>query len=254
MCRRIFQRCQTNNHANPAAKFSGKFPAWIERWIAGSAGDADLEMESLTCAGSKNVGTHGRDAASTVCGCGQGGGADASECMGRGPAQATDRGGKRQRAGVFRLRHGRLAGHLSDERLATGREMAGGRRADIASLQEQSRRNIHRRDREIGNRASRLADGSVRWGLRQRRLGRSVLLLLGTQYSFPQQRRRHVHGCDEEGRRLQRKSALGRGLYVAGLRSRRASGSFRVQLHSTGSGSDCLRRAMRLRANGKEFR
>ena len=78
---------------------------------------------------------------------------------------------------------------------------------------------------------SRLANRSVRWRLRQRRLGRSVLLFLGTQYSVPQQRRRHVHRCDEEGRRLRRESALGRGLHVAGLRSRRPSGSFRVQLH-----------------------
>src|SRR5216684_4158013 len=96
-----------------------------------------------------------------------------------------------------------------------------------------TRLDFHRRHRKIRTRAHRLADRRVRRRLRQRRLGRSLLLFLGPQHSVSQQRQRHLHGCNEESRRVRRKSSLGRGLHVSRLRPRRPSRPFRLQLHST---------------------
>ena len=70
---------------------------------------------------------------------------------------------------------------------------------------------LHRRHRKIRPGAHRLADRRLRRRLRQRRLGRSVLLLLGTQHPVPQQRRRNVHRCHPQGRGLRRTVRWGAG-------------------------------------------
>ena len=85
-----------------------------------------------------------------------------------------------------------------------GRQLACRHSAHFASLQKQSRRHVHRRHRKIRTGAHRLANRRVRRRLRQRRLGRSVLLLLGTQHPLPQQRRRHLHRCHAQSRPLRR--------------------------------------------------
>ena len=59
-------------------------------------------------------------------------------------------------------------------------KLASGSSTHLASLQEQSRRHVHRYNREIGTGSHGLANGSLRRRLRQRWLGRSVLLFLGT--------------------------------------------------------------------------
>ena len=81
--------------------------------------------------------------------------------------------------------------------------------AHFASLQKQSRRHVHRRHRKIRPRPHRLADRRLRRRLRQRRLGRSVLLLLGTQHSVSQQRRRNFHRRHSQGRGLRRTDSAG---------------------------------------------
>ncbi len=59
-------------------------------------------------------------------------------------------------------------------------------RSDFSFVQEQPRRNVHRCHGKIRTRSHRLADRRVCGRLRQRWLGRSVLLLLGTQHPVPQ--------------------------------------------------------------------
>ena len=157
-----------------------------------------------------------------------------SERLGSSRSQALHHRGQGQRSRFFRLRPRRLARHLSDQRNATGREVACRPGAHFASVQEQSRRHVHRRRGKSWARAHRLADRRLRRRLRQRWLGRPLLLLLGTQHSFSQQRRRHLYGRHSQGRSLRRARPLGRRLHLARLRSRRAPRSFRL---ATTSGS-----------------
>src|SRR5256885_11889980 len=53
-----------------------------------------------------------------------------------------------------------------------------------------------------------------------------------SQHPFSQQRRRHLHRCHAQSRRLRRTNPLGRRMYVAGLRPRRPSRSLCLQLRS----------------------
>ena len=58
-------------------------------------------------------------------------------------------------------------------------------------------------------RPHRLGHGRLRGRLRQRRLGRFVLLLLGPQRAVAQQRRRHLHRCHQKGRDSMRSASAG---------------------------------------------
>ena len=58
----------------------------------------------------------------------------------------------------------------------------------------------------------------LRRGLRQRRLRRSLRLLLGAQRPLPEQRRRHIHRCVGESGRGRVAGGLGRGLLLRRLR------------------------------------
>ena len=75
---------------------------------------------------------------------------------------------------------------------------------DQSAVQEQSRRHVHRRDREGGPDAHRLGVGGHRRRLRQRRLRRSVHHLLRPERALSQQRQRHVHRRHGEGRPARR--------------------------------------------------
>src|SRR6266478_5791751 len=81
--------------------------------------------------------------------------------------------------------------------------------------------------------------------LRQRWLGRPVLLLLGAQHPVPQQRRRNLHRRDPKSRPLQRTGALGRELHLARLQPRWQPGPVRLQLHQARSRKNFRRRRRR---------
>ena len=136
--------------------------------------------------------------------------------------------------GLLRLRCRWLDRYLPGERLAAG-GVSQGAGADMSPVQEQSRRHLHRCDREVRPGAQRLGTGLLCGRLRQRRARRLVRQLLRAVRALSQQRQRHLHRCDGEGRADAIEDTLELRLRLSRLRPRWTSRSIRGELHRSRS-------------------
>ena len=121
-------------------------------------------------------------------------------------------------------------------------------------VQEQSRRHVHRRDRECRLDADRLGIGGDRRRLRQRRLRRPVHHLLRPERSVSQQRRRHVHRRDREGGAAAAGNPLRLGLHVGRLRPGRPPRSVCCHVSEYHAGDSCRSRERTPIVAGRGFR
>ena len=184
-----------------------------------------------------------------VRGCRKRSGAQRRDHLRRRTSQQVPARNHRLRLRLLRLRPGRLARYLSRQWLAAG-GLSQGPGARLPSVQEQSRRHLHRRDHQGGPGALRLGPGLLRGRLQQRRLERSVRQLLRAERALPQQRQRDIYRCDQRSRPPAGSPALELRLRVSRLRQGRPPRPVCRQLHRSRSEDHAAARGCELHLQG----